>query len=317
MKIRNAILTCACLVPVCASLSQAQQNQQISAGVIPDAAVTDVNFNLASTPAIAEELPVAEPEGAAEPAGAPVPQGATGQDTTGGTGQDDQWHIAVSPYLWLPWVHGTIGAFGRDVGFSVTPSDLLSHARLAVLGAVDARRNKIVTTVDLLYMRLGASNAIPFPPALNAVSANFTGNIVVLTPKVGLRLVNLKAIEADLLAGIRYWYFGESVNFTPSILGLNFSKSQNWVDPLVGGRIQGALSPKLVATVAGDVGGWGTGSQIDYQVVGLLGYKLKPNMTLQGGYRYLYVDKNKGGPAGATANLAMSGILLGVTVNLK
>ena len=317
MKIQNAILTCACLVLIYASLSQAQQNQQSSAGLIPDAAVTYVNSTAASTPAIAGELLDAEPNGVAGPAGAAVPQGATGQDTTGGTGQDDEWHIAVSPYLWLPWVHGTIGAFGRDVGFSVTPSDLLSHARLAVLGAVDARRNKIVTTVDLLYMRLGASNAIPFPPALNAISANFTGNIVVLTPKVGLRLVNLNAIKADLLAGIRYWYFGESVNFTPSILGLNFSKSQNWVDPLVGGRIQGALSPKLVATVAGDVGGWGTGSQIDYQVVGLLGYKLKPNLTLQGGYRYLYVDKNKGGPAGATANLAMSGILLGVTVNLK
>jgi hypothetical protein len=317
MKIRNAIITCACLVPVCASLLHAQQNQQLSASLIPDTEGTDLNFTAASTPAMAGELPVAESAGFAEPAGDPVPQGATGQDTTGGTGQDDEWHIAVSPYLWLPWVHGTIGAFGRDVGFSVTPSDLLSHARLAALGAVDARRNKIVTTVDLLYMRLGANNAIPFPPALNAITANFTGNIVVLTPKVGLRLVNLKAIKADLLAGIRYWYFSESVNFTPSILGLNFSKSQNWVDPLVGGRIQGALSPKIVATVAGDVGGWGTGSQIDYQVVGLLGYKLKPNLTLQGGYRYLYVDKNKGGSAAANANLAMSGILLGVTLNLK
>lgn len=311
MNIRNAILTCGCVVLVYASLLQAQQNQQLSASVIPDAAVTDGNSTAASTPAIGGELPVAESAGAA------VPQGATGQDTTGGAGQDDQWHIAVSPYLWLPWIHGTVGALGRDVGFSVTPSDLLSHARFGLLGAVDARRNKIVTTVDLLYMRLGASNAIPFPPALHAISANFTGNIVILTPKVGLRLVNLKTIKADFLTGIRYWYFGESVNFTPSILGLNFSKSQNWVDPLVGGRIVGALSPKLVATVAGDVGGWGTGSQIEYQVVGLLGYKLKPNMTLQGGYRYLFVDKTKGGPAGATANLAMSGIVLGVTLNLK
>jgi hypothetical protein len=55
------------------------------------------------------------------------------------------------------------------------------------------------------------------------------------------------------------------------------------VDPLVGGRIEGALSSKTVVTLAGDVGGWGT-SQIDYQIVGLLGYKLKPGWTLQGGY---------------------------------
>jgi hypothetical protein len=169
----------------------------------------------------------------------------------------------------------------------------------------------------MLFFRLGADNAIPFPPALQAVSANLTANVFVLTPKVGFRLINAKSIKADFLTGIRYWYFGESLNFSPSPLGLNFSKSQNWVDPLVGGRIEAALTPKVVATVAGDVGGWGTGSQLEYQVVGLLGYKLKPNMTLQGGYRYLYFNYEKGGRAAATTNLALSGIVLGVTLNLK
>jgi hypothetical protein len=72
-----------------------------------------------------------------------------------------------------------------------------------------------------------------------------------------------------------------------------------------------------VFTLAGDVGGWGTGSQLEYQIVGLLGYKLKPTMTLQGGYRYLYVDYQKGGQAGAVVTTAMSGVVLGVTLNLK
>ncbi|MGA9567726.1 MAG: hypothetical protein WBS19_19535 [Candidatus Korobacteraceae bacterium] len=214
-------------------------------------------------------------------------------------------------------MHGTVGAFGRDASFSVTPDDLLSHARFAVLGAVEARRNRIVTTGDILYMRLGANNAIPFPPALQAITANFTANIFILTPKVGYRLINQDRFKADFLTGIRYWYFSQNVNFTPSRLGLNFSKSQSWVDPLVGGRIEGVLTPKVVATVAGDVGGWGTGSQIEYQVLGILGYKLKPNMTLQAGYRYLYFDRNKYGAANGNANLALSGILLGLTYNFK
>ena len=85
----------------------------------------------------------------------------------------------------------------------------------------------------------------------------------------------------------------------------------------MGGRIIADLTPKIVTTIAGDVGGWGTGSQIEYQVFGALGYKLKPNLTLQGGYRYLYFDKTKGGPAGANANLALSGIVIGATWNLK
>jgi hypothetical protein len=107
---------------------------------------------------------------------------------------------------------------------------------------------------------------------------------------------------------------GENLQFSPSTLGLNFSASQNWIDPLVGGRIQAALSPKIAVTLAGDVGGWGVGSQLDYQVVALLGYKIKPTWTLQAGYRYLDVDYKSGGPVFDTA---MSGVLFGITIALK
>ena len=307
MKITNAILTFVCLLLLYASLVHAQQTGRLNAPAIPDAKITYVSSTAAPTLAIVAEPPAANPRPADPPQ--------TGS-AVGGTAQDDKWHLSVSPYLWFPWAHGTVGAFGRDASFSVTPSDLLSHARFGLLGAVEAQRNRLLTTIDLLYMRLGDDKALPFP-GVRATSANLTANMFILTPKIVLRLINEKKIKADFLTGIRYWYFGENLNFSPSRAGLNFSKSQNWVDPLVGGRIEGALSPKLGATLAGDVGGWGTGSQLEYQVVGVLGYKIKPNMTFQAGYRYLYFDYQKGGPAGATLNLALSGPLLGVTLNLK
>ena len=50
------------------------------------------------------------------------------------------------------------------------------------------------------------------------------------------------------------------------------------------------LSPKLVVNILGDVGGWGAGSQLDYQIAGILGYKWTPKWTLQAGWRYLDVD---------------------------
>jgi hypothetical protein len=86
------------------------------------------------------------------------------------------------------------------------------------------------------------------------------------------------------------------------------------VDPVVGGRITGNLSPKVVAVIAGDVGGWGTGSQLDYQVAGILGYRIKPNVTLQAGYRYLYVNYRSGG---TIIQPTTSGVLFGATFNLK
>ena len=310
VKYVNVVLTCACLILACASTLMAQQTATLNASVIHDAAETSLN----STSAPASST-ITEPA-AANPADPGLPQAGSGQGTTGGAGQDDQWHLSVSPYLYLAGTHGTVGAFGRDVGFKASVGDLLSHFRLGAMGFVDVRRNRFLTGVDLMYMRLGDNQALPFPN-LPATTANLTANVVILTPKVGLRLINQPKLKADFLTGIRYWYFGENLNFTPSRLGLNFSKSQSWVDPLVGGRIVADLSPKIVTTVAGDVGGWGTGSQLEYQVVGALGYKLTPKLILQAGYRYLYFDYLKGGRAGTVVNTALSGIALGVTMNLK
>jgi hypothetical protein len=259
-------------------------------------------------PVIATER--GDPTGQSQPSTAPLPEKLSGSD-------DDSWHISVSPYLWLPGVHGTIGAFGRNADFRASPSDLLSHFRFGLLGSVEARRQRMLTNMDLMFLRLRADRALPFPPGLLATSAQLTANMFILTPKVGFRLIDATKLKADFLTGFRYWHFGETLQFSPSPLGLNFSKAQNWVDPLVGGRIAADLSRKTVFTLAGDVGGWGAGSQLEYQIVGLLGYKLNPAMTLLGGYRYLYVDYQKGGQAGAIVTTAMSGVVLGVTLNLK
>jgi hypothetical protein len=83
----------------------------------------------------------------------------------------------------------------------------------------------------------------------------------------------------------------------------------------VGGRISTALSPKIAVTILGDVGGWGTGSQLEYQWAGLLGYKMKPGWTLQAGYRYLNVDYRTS--RGFIFNATTAGVMFGITLDLK
>jgi len=185
-----------------------------------------------------------------------------------------------------------------------------------LMGGLEARKNRWVIPIDLLYIRLRDDKGIPLG-AFGATTATVTGNVFIFTPKIGFALIKAKMFEVDALAGLRYWHFGEDLNFNPSVLGLNFSKSQNWVDPLVGGRIGFPLSSKLDVTVAGDVGGWGTGSQLEYQVVGLLGYKVKPHVKLEAGYRYLDVNYAANGVHGGILDVAMSGIIFGATFNLK
>jgi len=225
----------------------------------------------------------------------------------------DGWHFTVSPYLWFPGMHGNVGELGHDASVHASAGDLLSHFRFGLMGAATAQHKRLLLTGDLMWVRLGDTKAVPFPN-LGAVSADVKVSQIIWTSKVGMRLIDAKKFKADAVAGIRFWHLGQDLTFNPSVLGLNSNSSKNWADPVVGGRLEAPLGRKAEVNVAGDVGGWGVGSQLEYQIVGLLGYKLKPKWTLQAGYRYLFVDYRS---STFLYNTVESGALFGATINLK
>jgi len=230
-----------------------------------------------------------------------------------GYAKDGDWHISLIPELWFPGVHGTVGAMNRNVGVSASAIDLLSHFRFGLMVAADARWKRLVLPVDFFWVRLGGDKGLP-APNLGAASANWKTGQLILTPEVGVRLVDDEKFTMDAVTGFRYWHFGENLKFTPSVLGLDLTASQNLVDPLVGTRFAAALSPKIAVHFQGDVGGFGAGSQVDYELTGMLGYKVKPNLTLEGGYRYLYIDYRS---KNAIFDMAYGGILVRVNIDLK
>lgn len=226
---------------------------------------------------------------------------------------DDQWHVAVTPYLWFPGMHGTVGIQGRDASVHASAGDVLSHFRFGLAGTTELQRKRLVVPIDFMWVRLQADKSLPFPD-VGAESANVKIAELLMTPEVGFRAIDKGKLKIDALTGFRYWHVGQSMSFSPGDLGLNASGSLNWVDPLVGGRIQLALSPKIVLNILGDVGGWGAGSQLQYQAVGLIGYRLKPRWTLLAGYRYLDVDYRNNGNV---FDVAMPGTAWGVTYTFK
>ena len=302
MKIKNVVLILLCCILGRATFSAAQQTESMDKGATASAALASPTSSSKPSATSATDSDPSAPGAGGPPQVENAP--------------DDQWHISISPYLWFAGTHGTLGAFNRDVGYRASAIDLLSHFRFGLMAAAEVRHDRVLFPLDTMWIRLRDDRALPFPN-LSATSANLKASMFVFTPKTGFRVINQEKFKADFLMGLRYWHFGENLQFSPSLLGLNFSKSQDWVDPLVGGRIETPVSQKAVVTVAGDVGGWGAGSKLDYQIVGLLGYKLKPSITLQAGYRYLYADYQKNGPANASNKFALSGIVLGLTLNLK
>ncbi len=237
---------------------------------------------------------------------AAVPQTATAAD-------DDHWHIGISPYLWFAGVHGTVGALNRTAGFHASAADVLSKFNIGLMGALEARKKRFLLPVDFMWIKLSDDKGLPLSPFPGITSIKVKVTQTVLTPKAGYRVVDHEKLKADAVVGIRYWHLGQNLSLEPSGLLSNSSQSANWVDVVAGANFTMPLSPKAAITVLGDAGGGG--AKLDYQVAGLLGYKVKPTVILQAGWRYL--DVNYRPSSSFVYDAAQGGLLLGVTFNLK
>ncbi len=184
---------------------------------------------------------------------------------------DDSWRFAVSIYGWFPGIHGTVGAFGNDVGVHAPFSDVFHYLKGVIPVAFEADKGRFVMPLDFFWVKLGQDQAIPLNE-LGQTSVNLHITESIFTPKVGYRIVDGEHFKIDALAGIRYWHGGLNLTIEPS--GVGSSQSANWVDGLGGARFILPFSEKAAISVAGDAGGGG--ANLDYQVVGLFTYKFNP-----------------------------------------
>lgn len=208
------------------------------------------------------------------------------------TASAGNWNIDATLYLWFPGTHGNANALGYNLGFKASAADLLSHFRFGIMGMGDMRYKRLILTSDILFLTLSGDNTKTLRlPSQPQIASEFVFREVIFTQKVGFRLIDSEKIHVDGLTGIRFWHMGQTLTLTPTLPNSgDIYGSRNWVDPLVGARIQVPLSPKMMFTFGGDVGGWGAGSQLDYQIGGGLAYKIKPRLALEAGWRYLYLD---------------------------
>jgi len=251
-----------------------------------------------------------EPQSSVPIAAQTQPAGKTDNTTSSAA---EGWHFGLSPYLWFSGIHGTVGVLGRDASVHAGFGDIISNLNLGLMAAAELRHKRVLLVTDLMWIKLSEDKGLP-ENQLGEITAKSRVQNFMLGPEVGYRFVEQPRLNVDAFTGFRYWHLGSSLEFEPNPLGQKVSTSQNWVDPLLGARLQTPLSRKLRFTLFGDVGGFGAGSQLEWQVVGLLGYQLNKRFTLQAGYRYLDVNYRSGG---FKYDVAMSGLLLGTTIHFK
>jgi hypothetical protein len=231
-------------------------------------------------------------------------------------GSNDGWKLTVYPfYVFGMSAKGTVGVNSLTAPVDASLSDLLSKTNFIYESAVDVRKGRFGFLVDFNYVDLNDEQKFA-PPSLFAGS-KVNAKLLIFDPEVYVRAVDSRRASLDFMLGLRYWHLSDEIQFLPSIApGRAVSGTDNWVDPVMGGRILVHLDSanKWVASVKGDAGAAGNGSDLTWQALGGVTRVFKDRYRLYLGYRGVAVDRRNGG---SIFDLTFQGPTLGFGIDFK
>jgi hypothetical protein len=229
--------------------------------------------------------------------------------------QPSDWHVEWIPlYLWFSGLQGNVGARGFVAPVNVGFSEIFDQLNIGLMSVMDVRRKRIGLLTDLVFISLSSDQkATP----VGGVFSGFTANAKTffVDPEVYFRVLDRDRGSVDLVGGARFWRLDNSlVLLQGSAQAATAGQTQSWVDPVLGARFRLNLKKGFFATLKGDAGGFGVGSQQTWQVYTGIGKEFKQKFSLQAGYRYLDVDYTNGG---FLYDTHMSGLIAGFGLRLK
>ncbi len=189
------------------------------------------------------------------------------------------WNYAITPYLYMTSMSGTtsVGPFTAPVDVSF--GQVLDHLSFAAMGNFNAQNDKWAFNVDLMYAKLGATGQKREQFNVDIEQGLYTGIVA--------RRI---ATYAELYAGLRLVTLdvGLNSNFGPLV---QVHRGVDWVDPIIGLRVNAPVSDKVSFNFMADVGGFGVGADYDVQVWPTLAIKLgQGRWRADVGYRFNYLD---------------------------
>lgn len=198
------------------------------------------------------------------------------------------WQFAFAPYLYATGISGTIGARGRSIEIDESFGDVLSNLDLGLMGTFEARKGKLSFVSDLIWTKMSVERDTPGDLYSDA---KLGVNLFIFSPEVGYRVGESKAGSLDVLGGVRIWSIENNLNLRTGILpGFDVSQRKTFAAPVVGVHGLLNLSPKFYVSSKFDIGGFGVGPDLTTQFYGGGGFRVKPNIALIAGYRYMMVD---------------------------
>ena len=189
-----------------------------------------------------------------------------------------------------------------------SPDDIFSNLRMAAMLYFEAGTDKMAFSSDIIFMDLKQDvkpgTVVTGGEAFaKQISAEFAW-LKKVTPWFDLgaaaRITDIKAdLDIQTVAG-----------------GREASNRKTWVDPVIIARAQTPLEQKFILEFRGDIGGFGVGSDLTWQIQANAGYRFSKLVHAKVGYRILDIDYEKGDDADRFMyDIATSGIVIKVGFN--
>ena len=251
----------------------------------------------------------------------------------------DKWTFALTPYLWLPTIHGTLnysippggtGSPNTDVG----PDSYLKDLNFAIMIAGEARKGEWSIFTDVVYLNMSSQDSTVKSVSFNGpagivsvdagANASTTSSVkgLVWTLGAGYAVVHTPAVTLDVFGGFRYFGLEASTDWqlAASITGPlggtqvfpregSISQRRDLVDGIIGvrGRVRLGESNWSVPYYVDA----GTGSsQLTWQALLGISYGLSwGDITLA--YRHLAYDEKKSDKL--VQDMRFSGPALGIS----
>jgi opacity protein-like surface antigen len=210
---------------------------------------------------------------------------------------DDPWDVDAWYDAWIVQLSVRVQepSLGVDQHIFLGTDDIVSNLDWMIPFAADLRYKRFGFMPDILGLKLSGSNQTP-GPLFDDVAVGLKMWVVNLAGYY--RLVDQPDFSLDLIGGARYLYVNTDLAFTGGPVGnsrgnLRANSTSTIWNGIVGARVRQDLSDRFFYSIYGDVGAGD--SDLTWQLLGSLGYRVSENFSALLGYRYLHFDEEEGG----------------------
>jgi len=222
------------------------------------------------------------------------------------TEESSSWKHKLSVYGWLPSLNGKItftipdlpsvpGEPGEPGDGGTATSSFLDKLDMVFMGTYEVRKEKWSFLIDTIYLKMSDSqeDSVTLPPVLDQpplqVYSEQELTMWFLDFYAGYNTIDTNNFTLDIIAGMRYFYFGVDAAFAINDRDISISPSIEFYDALIGIKGEVNLSENWYVPYKFDIGRGD--SKLTWQTEASIGYRFNWGDILAT-YRYIHYDKD-------------------------